>query len=75
MSSILGRVRFITILHSDDTAIVYIVRERGTEKVVYDLNDRFQTQQLCKLIAWCKDNNIEIAGGVHVECKQVEKLQ
>ncbi len=43
MSGILGKVRFVTILHSDDTAIVYIVRERGTEKVMYDLNDRFQT--------------------------------
>ncbi len=75
MSGILGRVRFVTILHSDDTAIVYIVRERGTEKVVYDLSDRFQTQQLCKLITWCKDNNIEIAGGEYIKCKQVEKLQ
>ncbi len=75
MSGILGKVRFVTILHSDDTAIVYIVRERGTEKVMYDLNDRFQTQQLCKLIKWCKENDIEIAGGEYIKCKQVEKLQ
>ena len=73
MSGILGRVRFITILYSDDTAIVYIIRERGTEKVVYDLNDRFQTQQLCKLITWCKENNIEIAVGEHIKCRQVER--
>ena len=73
MSGVLGRVRFITMLHSNDSIIVYIIRERGTEKVMYELNDRFQMQQLCKLIEWCKENNIEVIGGDYVKCTQTKE--